>query len=174
MSKKKVTSITIEAEKDEDLAEVEGALISHKWIRQNDQGDLETAPAHRSPPIFFDKDIDPIWDGKPATIRRLREPAKGEGGKYSNRAFYVQSIGGYTGNRTEKAQRLILSGFETLRSRRSLRDGKCWEVWYLPGAWAAEGELMGRSEDEIKRWILDVIRPGNVALSGESWGLSIE
>jgi len=170
----KKTSLTIEATKNEDLTPLECALIGHQWVRVNDQGVLETAPAHKNPPIVFDKDIDPIWDGKPATIRRLREPDKTESVKYCNRAFYIQSIGGYDGNREKKAQRLILSGFEALRSRRNLRDGKYWEVWYLPGAHAAEGELAGRSEKQIKQWILDVIRPGNLELSGESWGLSVE
>jgi len=169
---KKVASLTIEADKGEDLSAFEAALNSHQWVRQKD-GKLETAPAHRNPPILFDKDIDPIWNGKSVKVRPLRLPEE-KPSEYRQRSFYIQHIAGYSGGKEKKAQRLILSGFEVLRSRRSLRDGKCWEVWYLPGAWAAEGELDGRSEEKIKQWILDVIRPGTLELAGESWGLSIE
>jgi len=169
--KNRVTSLIVEAEKGEDLSDLKRALESHKWFRQNEHGELETAPAHRDPPILFDKDIDPIWDGKPAKLRQLRESKKEEVCEYNNRSIYIQSIGGYDGLRWKKAPKLILAGFEPLRSKRSRKDGKCWEIWYLCGAWAAKGELEGKTEKEILDWIRREIRPGNVELSGEAWGL---
>ena len=171
-TKGRVTAITIEAGKEENLEEFETMLGSHKWIRQNEHGELESAPAHLDPPILFDKDIDPIWDGKPATIRQLR---KGEKEKYfQDRAFYVQSICGYDGRVWEKAPKLILAGFVPLRSKRSRKDGKCWEIWYLCGAWAAEGVLGGKTEKQILDWLWAEIRPGTIELGGQAGGLAIE
>ncbi len=171
-TKNRTTAITVEADKDEDLAEFEAMLGSHKWIRQNEQGELESAPAHLDPPILYDKDIDPIFDGQPADIRQLCKAEKAHKDLYRNRSFYVQSIAGYGGNLMEKAQRLFINGFVPMRSKRSTKDGKCWEIWYLPGAWCAEGELRGKSEDEILTWICREIGPGNTELSGEAWALS--
>jgi len=172
--KKRITSITIEAENDkEDLKYFEAALNSHKWIRQNLSGELETAPAHRNPPLLFDQDIDPIWDGKPAKIRQVRKDKK-KRASFDDRAFYVQHISGYDGNRLEKAPKLILAGFQPLRSRRSSKDGQMWEIWYLCGAWAAKGELEGKTEEQIIDWLIQEIRPGQMELSGQAWALVID
>lgn len=174
-TKDRMTSVTIEAsEKGEDLEHLHAALNSHKWVRQNEHGELETAPAHRDPPLLYDKSIDYIWDGEPAKLRMLCKPKKDDLGDHKDRAFYIQSIAGYSGERDLKAQKLIMSGFKPLRSKRGARDGLCWEIWYLPGAWAAEGEIRGKSEDEIKEWVFRYIKPGNLELSGEAWGLAIE
>lgn len=168
----KTTAITIEVTSEkEDLKVFEGMLSSHKWIRMNEYDELESAPAHRDPPLLYDKKIDPIWDGKPATPRILREAEKKNIDVYNHRSFYVQHI---TGNYNKKAQKLIINGFVPLRSKKSNRDGKCWEIWYLPGAWAAEGELRGKEEKKIFEWLFHEIKPGNVEFSGESWGLCVE
>lgn len=174
MAKHRTTAITIEADKKEDLAAFEAMLGSHKWIRQNEYGELETSPAHRDPPILYDKMIDPIWNGKPARIRQLREAEERHKKIFVDRSFYVQHIAGYSGGFSEKAQRMFINGFVPLRSKRSTRDGKCWEIWYLPGAWAAEGELRGKTEKQVKSWLFEKIGPGTVQLTGESWGLSID
>lgn len=168
---KRTTAITLEAGEGEDLADFETMLGSHKWIRQNEYEELESAPAHIDPPILFDKDIDPIWHGKPATIRQLREAEKKDINVYTHRSFYVQHIAGYDGDRFRKAQKLVLCGFSVLRSKRGI-NGKCWEIWYLPGAWAAEGELRNKSEDKILDWLIHEIRLGTIDLSGQSLGLA--
>lgn len=171
-TKNRTTAITIEANKEENLEEFEAMLGSHKWIRQNEYGELETAPAHRNPPILYDKMIDHIWDGKPAKIRQLREAEEKHKEVFRDRSFYVQHIAGYSGGFSEKAQRMYINGFVPLRSKRSTKDGKCWEIWYLPGAWAAEGELRGKTEEQILSWLCEEIGPGNTELSGEAWVLS--
>jgi hypothetical protein len=57
--------------------------------------------------------------------------------------FSIQSLCGY-GYSPERyateAAKLERYGFQCLRSRRS-EDGRYWEIWYLPGDWAARGEL---------------------------------
>ena len=58
-------------------------------------------------------------------------------------AFMVSHLCGY--NYSEEGYRrnaglLESYGFSCMRSQRG-EDGKFWETWYLPGAWAAEGEL---------------------------------
>lgn len=173
ITKNRTTAITIEADSVENLAEFEAMLGSHRWIRQNEEGELESAPAHRDPPIVYDKDIDPIWSDKPVEIRCLRD-VKEKDKMWEHRSFYIQSIGGYGGRRGEKAQKLVFNGFVPLRSKRSMRDGKCWEVWYLPGAWAAEGELRGKKEKEILDWVLREIKPGTTELSGETYALCLD
>lgn len=170
----RTTAITIEADKKENLAEFEAMLRSHKWIRQNKYGELETAPAHRDPPLLYDQPIDPIWDGKPASIRQLCKAEEKHKDVFTHRSFYVQHIAGYSGNFNERAQRMFINGFVPLRSKRSNKDGKCWEIWYLPGAWSAKGELRGKTEEQIKSWVLQEIGPGTVQLSGESWGLCVD
>jgi hypothetical protein len=173
-TKNRTTAITIEADKGENLEEFKAMLGSHKWVRQNEYGELETAPAHLDPPLLYDQRIDPIWDGKPARMRQLREAKEKHKKVFTDRSFYVQHIAGYSGGFSEKAQRMFINGFVPLRSKRSNRDGKCWEIWYLPGAWAAEGELRGKTEEQIKSWLFQEIGPGNVEFSGESWGLSAD
>ena len=170
----RTTAITLEADKNENLVDFETMLNSHKWIRRNEYKELESAPAHRNPPILFDKDIDPIWDEKPAIIRQLRDAKKKDIDVYTHRSFYVQHIAGCDGDRFEKAQKLVLCGFSVLRSKRGTRDGKCWEIWYLPGAWAAQGELRDKTEDKILDWLIHEIRPGTIDLSGQSLGLVTE
>ena len=128
-TKERTTALTIEADENENLVDFETMLGSHKWIRQNEYKELESAPAHKDPPILFDKDIDPIWNGKPAKIRQLREAEEKNIDIYNQRSFYVQSIAGYDGGRFKKAQKLVLCGFSVLRSKRGTRDGKCWEIW---------------------------------------------
>ncbi len=68
-------------------------------------------------------------------------------------SFMVKHLCGY--NYTPEAfrqnvARLTSYGFECMRSRRG-DDGKFWETWYLPGAWAATGELRTAIDQHMKR-----------------------
>ena len=164
----RVEELRVSANDGEDLTPLRSALGSGRWFRVGPGGKFEEAPYYNEPPkTVYDKDIEPIWKEGPVILR----------GKAKKREWspsvYVQSIGGYTGGREKKAQRMIVAGFSVLRSKRGL-DGECWEVWYLPGAWAAKGEIDGKDIKGILKWLRYKIKPGNIELSGESWGLSYE
>lgn len=172
----KVSSLSIDSN-DEDLTPFGAALRGHVWLRINEKGELETSPAHTVPPVVYDEDVDPIWDGKAKTIRLI--PPRRDS---YDRSIYVQSISGYSGkylyhymnhDKILKATVMYFNGFEPLRSQRG-DDGLIWEIWYLPGVWSAKGELKDRDEKYILKWLHEVIRPGTVTFSGESWGLSVE
>lgn len=87
--------------------------------------------------------------------------------------MYVHHITGYAGQEYYKGRADLLesAGFVCLRSEKG-KDGKYWEVWYLPGAYAAEGPIKDKTPEEIKSWVLNEVRPGNLEIVGENWGLS--
>ena len=100
-------------------------------------------------------------------------------------AIYIQSISGYSGNYEYKAKLLLGIGFEVLRSIKTpftystYVNGKlekvtrqqCWEIWYLPGSWSATGELKGKTNKEIVKWVWENIQPGNVECGSDKWAL---
>lgn len=132
-------------EDDQDL--VLGALhAGSHWIRVKN-GVLETHPSWEEPPDpIKDEEMHPFW----------RRPAENEGqlqlieieppDKRDIHSIYIQhlcpfdySAEGYQMN----AELLDSYGFNCLRSRRG-KDGRFWEVWLLPGLWAAKGDLRDR------------------------------
>lgn len=48
------------------------------------------------------------------------------------------------------------------------------EVLYHPGTFGAAGPVKGMSEEEIARWVMREIGPGNIEVNGKRWGLSID
>lgn len=62
---------------------------------------------------------------------------------YSSPSIMIKHLCGYNWsqkNYEEEAEKLKTFGFDIMRSPRG-KDGKYWETWYLPGLWAAEGDL---------------------------------
>ncbi len=160
-----VEELHITAEGDEDLTALKNFLEGHQWVKLDENGKLINASIYRdTPEPEYDKDIGQIWKEGPVELRRKSK--KGD----DDRSFYVQHLGGYSGDRKKKAQRMVVAGFSVLRSRRGT-DGLIWEVWYLPGAWAAKGEIRGKDEKQILDWLRHEIAPGQIDLSGGSWGL---
>jgi hypothetical protein len=87
--------------------------------------------------------------------------------------IFVESLHGYDGRYTEKAALLEAAGFVCLRSRRG-RGGWYWELWMLPYPGAAAGEIAGKDVKAIVSWICRKIVPGNIYVTGTSYGLSID
>jgi len=165
-TKDRITSLQIEFEEGEDGTAVEAALLGHKWVRQNHDGELEVSEA-AVPPKLSDPEIDNHFTSDQVVLRLAptKEPYEP--------AFYVQHICGYGGhNYQERAGALRMRGFSCLRSKRGV-DGRFWEVWYLSGRWAAEYDLRGKSTEEIKNWLLS-FGSGQFSIEGESWGLGID
>ncbi len=63
--------------------------------------------------------------------------------KHASPSIMIQSLCGYywTERKYAEACSMLESwGFVCLRSRRA-DNGQYWEIWYLPGLWAAKGDL---------------------------------
>jgi hypothetical protein len=166
----RIKEMNISAESGENLAPFKSFFDKNKWIRMDEEGKLRTAPYFKSvpkPKTVYDKDVAPLWTKGPVELKK--RSGKGDG-TCGLRSFYVQHIGGYDGDYRKKAQRMVLAGFSVLRSRRG-SDGKFWEIWYLSGEWAAEGEIRGKNEKQILSWLRHEIVPGEIVLSGGHWGL---
>jgi hypothetical protein len=117
------------------------------WLRVKDKM-LEIKPSWEPlPDPVKDPKMFPFWrepaEGEVKTQTKLFEIEK-EGLDYHNSpSISIQHLCGF--KYTDKgykfnAEQLESYGFECMRSRRGL-DGKYWEIWFLPGLWAAKGEL---------------------------------
>lgn len=87
-------SITITAGEGDNLKAFEAALLSHRWVRMNEDGELESCNAHK-PPKVADPEIEAIW-GEPAQTQLF--PPSLHVKKDADKAIYIQHIQGYTGN----------------------------------------------------------------------------
>jgi hypothetical protein len=89
---------------------------------------------------------------------------------------YVQHIGAGHGkyyNYAKLYERMKSVGFDILRSPRG-KDDKIWEIWYLPGTWALEGELNKNDKKQLIQWLIDNISPGTITFNGEQYALTFE
>ena len=90
-------------------------------------------------------------------------------------SIYIQHPQGYDGDNRyrETTKKLEEAGFIRLRSEKD-KEGKYWEIWYLPGPWAARGRIEGLSHGLIISWVMNHIRPGEIESNGKHYGLSID
>ena len=167
-------SFSVENESEIDML-TSALTTGHNWVRINEQGVLEVCSAHDAPPRVPDPPIDECWkyaraDQENLVLRHAPDELRQVN---DSPAFYVWHIAGYSGNYEVRAKRLLEAGFVPMRSPRG-RDGKIWEAWYLPGAWAGEGPIEGKSWQDVESWVLHEIRPGNLVLTGRAWGLGVD
>jgi hypothetical protein len=122
-----------------------GMVLGYNWVKV-DEGRLKVVPAtEKLPAPAENKDLMPHWLSKNQKEGRLKRKifcAKGEWPPFSP-SFIIKHLCGY--NWTPEAYKLTAEqlegfGFECMRSRRG-NDGKFWEIWYLPGLWAAKGNF---------------------------------
>lgn len=125
------------------------------WIRNVD-GRLEVVNAHTAfPNPVEDVEMTPFWQ-KPAEREMPRENHQlklfclQELSKYSSPSISIEHLCAYEWTPegyAHEANKLKSWGFDIMRSPRA-RDGKFWEKWYLPGLWAAEGDLKDAIADK--------------------------
>jgi len=147
------------------------------WVRINKRGTLIKVPAFKVPEVLDDDAISPYFKHikqiisyfANTSIRRLAKTHDHP----NDPSYFVQHITGYGGDYKERKVSMEAVGFECLRSRRG-KDGKYWEIWYLPGVWAATGELEGKAHKEIMAYLCQVVNPGQITVSGERWGLGVD
>jgi hypothetical protein len=113
------------------------------WVSVTD-GRLVSVSRHEPlPDPIEDSDMAPFWSGVPMStqrelIQREHEPYEAHSLDYVH--YTIGSLGAATGEYQANALKLTAFGFHQMRSKRG-DDGRYWEFWYLPGVWAAKGEL---------------------------------
>jgi hypothetical protein len=170
----RVTSYTVGREitltvDEEEFEPIKAALSNGAYWLRNKNGRAQALPAYDPPGTVEDAlQLNFHWGAD------LRPPAyfRTEGVRGFHPAIYVQGISGYDGHYLEKAEQLEAAGFEVLRSRRG-KDGSVWEVWYLPSAMSARGQIKGLDVDGVVGW-LQSMGVGSITVGGDRWGLGID
>lgn len=118
------------------------------WVRA-EKGKLKIERAfEKLPDPIKDEEMTPFWR---APTKEEKMCANGQLKffdfeklpDYSSPSIMVKHLCGYNWSQKSyeaEAAKLKSYGFEIMRSQRG-KDGKYWETWYLPGLWAAEGDL---------------------------------
>lgn len=144
----RITGLT--KEEKEKMAGFENGYL---YISKDNNGDVEfVSKLKELPGPTEDEEMKPFW----------RKPVNGEAEMQSelfieeqewspfSPSIYIQHLCGYNytpENYKYEAQKLESFGFECMRSQRK-KSGKFWEVWYLPGLWAADGALENHLEKD--------------------------
>lgn len=139
-------SITISDLTEEDAEKLEGCIRGGMWWAICKEGKMVFYPNYQAlPNPTEDLDMLPFWR-KASDLVTDQQPNLLEIDHlydHSSPSIQITSLCGYAytpENYKEQAERLESYGFECLRSRRS-NDARYIEVWYLPGLWAAKGDL---------------------------------
>lgn len=186
--KDKVVTITFDS--DWSAENIVHAMKRHQWVKFS--GDGEICNLKEEP---TETDLDNILQSttynlfsENSKIKHIPDTVNKANDEYNTNSIYIQHIYGYDGDYQRKAKLLLNCGFEVLRSinkpftYKEFVNGKSvektemrhYEIWWLPYVSFATGELKGKTQKEILKWIWQVISPGNVDISGEKWALSCE
>jgi|SaaInlLV_10m_DNA_2_1039722.scaffolds.fasta_scaffold00376_7 hypothetical protein len=128
-------------------AALKALLHGTAWVTVH-KGRLKASPTFLPAPTpLEDPAMAPFWPSMPIPDNTTIDMFPQEYETYSP-GFIIQHLCGYgyspEGYKTE-ADKLTEWGFSCMRSQRG-EDGQYWEMWYLPGLWAAKG----RMRDELK------------------------
>ncbi|MBY0309915.1 hypothetical protein K2Q16_02080 [Patescibacteria group bacterium] len=120
------------------------------WVRRGDDGRLEHVPFYKAlPAAAEDASMHPFWQAPVSSVGVQMEmfplyECGDTGHRFTDSSIIIQSLCGYeyTEDRyRSNATILEECGFVCLRSRRDPQQGQFWELWFLPGTWAAAGKL---------------------------------
>ena len=146
-------SITLSGTKTE-INQVRQMMNGMVWLTKNANNKTEVTDRFKSlPEPIDDPFVPPQWQSDaglgdiPAKWAPEIRDFVPEGYGWAMPHFYMSHIM----NPKSSIPKLQDWGFECMRSRRG-EDGKFWETWYLPGDWAAKGDL--------KRFIDSLTIPG--------------
>ncbi len=130
---------------EEERERVEGMLHGQWWAKGNEEGRIDFALAREPvPEPADDEEMMPFWspagNGSGPVQMQLIFNEGWEGG---SPGIFIQHLCGYyftPENYRAQAELLESYGFVCMRSKRG-NDGRFWEIWFLPGLWAAKGDL---------------------------------
>ncbi|MEQ1499963.1 MAG: hypothetical protein ABL917_01155 [Parcubacteria group bacterium] len=137
------TSITLSGIPKDQQEKVEGVTFGQHWMTVRD-GKLIFSPAREPlPSPVEDTELLPYWRRHDERQGLMKELVFDPEERSDSPSFMVKHLCGYNytpENYKMNAKLLESYGFVCMRSARG-NDGKFWENWYLPGAWAANGAL---------------------------------
>jgi len=139
-------SATVEGLSFEEVKKLEGSIVRGAWWIRGSEDGLETASVFEEiPNPVADETMIPFWRRPSEEVQLRLQEIRFESDRddVCSPSILIQSLCGYnfTPERYQKtAERLESFGFIQMRSRRG-NDGRHWEVWYLPGLWASDGDL---------------------------------
>ncbi len=135
---------------------MQGVTMGQYWMGVIG-GQLTFIPARQAlPEPTEDESMLPFW--RPVSIGggvqlEMKEIVFEKEARHDSPSFMVKHLCAfhYTPDNYKKyADRLTSYGFDCMRSRRG-HDGIFWETWYLPGTWAAKGDLRIAIDQHVKR-----------------------
>lgn len=149
----------------EDAEKVRGVMSGRWWMKRELNGDLAFRPVWEAPPDpVSDPDMVPFWrkNGDNRGWPEVNLVDDTYWPPYDGH-FTIQHLCGYNyspENYRAQAKELESFGFVCLRSRRD-DSGRYWEIWYLPGLWAAKGRLQAvlpkeEHDDESRKKRIEV------------------
>jgi hypothetical protein len=150
------SSISLTGLTPQEAERTEGMIHGQWWVRGKD-GRLEFHPTRESPPDPTEDDMLPEWRNprQGADIPELQMELLDSEREWDSQSssIIIQHLCGYNYSPEgykRNAEGLERCGFFCMRSRRG-DDGRFWEVWFLPGLWAAKGPL----NEAIRRVLKD-------------------
>ena len=171
------SEITLKGTEEEIAALEKALLVGNSWVRRLPDNTIVEHSAYLTPQLTDDDDIKNHFQKVKSyfiddSVKRLNRKKKDKDCEHPDPSIYVQHIAGYRDDYRKSADLMESVGFECLRSRRG-KDGKYWEVWYLPGMWFAKGQLKGKKTEDMIEFLCRKIVPGSFEVDGQVWGLSI-
>jgi hypothetical protein len=132
----------------DELEQFQGALNGTQWITVRGGRLVALSVYDGLPDPVEDPLMHPIWrrpsDEEITTHQQLFLFDEDRFSDHSSPSIQISSVCGYNyspENYEREAEKLLLYGFEMLRSQRGT-DGRYWEVFILHSAWAAKGDLL--------------------------------
>lgn len=137
------TSVTLSGIPKDHQERIEGVTFGQHWMTVKD-GKLVFSPTREPlPSPAEDTEMLPFWRRHNERQGVMQELIFDPEERHDSPSFMVQHLCGYhytPENYRTNAKLLESYGFVCMRSSRG-DDGRFWETWYLPGVWAARGEL---------------------------------
>lgn len=131
--------------------QLESMVRGLSWVGISNERLVSISRHEPLPNPVADVSMAPFWSGVPMStqcelVPKEHEPFSARSLDYAH--YTIMGVGAATGDYQLNSEKLLTFGFKQMRSRRG-RDGGYWELWYLPGVWAAEGSLK-TAVDEAK------------------------
>lgn len=129
----------------EEFERFQGLIHGQNWMSVKDGRMVFRGIFAPLPDPVEDQEMLPFWNREDARMHMMQKEIFDQ----ERMAFpfaahiVIQHLCGYEytpENYKKEAEKLVRYGFAQMRSRRG-NDGQFWEIWFLPGTWAAQEEL---------------------------------
>ncbi len=134
--------ITLSGLTAQEVERLEGTLRGQWWAKGN-AGRIEFSPAYEPTPAPTEDAMLPQWRMPGIESDAYQTELFDHNWSHQSPSILIQHLCGYNyTNEGYKANAEVLEecGFMCMRSQRT-DNGQFWEIWFLPGFWAAKGRL---------------------------------